>query len=98
MKNFFQKKMKKNSKKNSQVKVMKKASRKMNPKCKKRGLKWVRGTKIEKDESLFRPLLCHKEMCRAKERIPDKRIYKDRTLEFGIVVDKYLFHEMKVEL
>ena len=89
---------KKNPRKSSQVKVMKKARTTMNPKCKKKALKWVRGTKIEKDESVFRPLLCHKEMCRAKERIPDKRIYKDRTLEFGIVVDKYLFHEMKVEL
>ena len=92
--------MKKNPKKNSQVMVMRKARTKLNPKCKKgwvKGMKWVRGTKIQRDESLFRPLLCHKEMCRAKERIPDKRIYKERTLEFGIVVDKYLFHEMKVE-
>ena len=91
----------KNSKKNSLVKVMKKVSRTRNPKCKKKkrvGMKWVRGTDIEEDESVFRPLLCHKEMCRSKERIPDERIYKERTLEFGIVVDKYLFHQMKVEL
>ena len=100
MKKFFKKKMKKkdSKKKNSLVKVMKKVSRTRNPKCKKKKIKGFRGTDIEEDESIFRPLLCHKEMCRSKERIPDKRIYKERTLEFGIVVDKYLFHEMKVEL
>ena len=33
---------------------------------------------------------------RNKEPIPDQRIYKDRTLEVGIVVDKMLFLKMKV--
>ena len=77
--------------KNSVVKVMRKATTKKNPKC------IPKGSDIFRSAS-FRPLLCHNEMCRAKDPVPEKRIYKDRTLEFGIVIDKYLFHEMKVDL
>ena len=95
LKEFFKKKLKK---KNSPLKVMKKSTTTKNPKCQNIFREGKVGSRIEEDEPLMRPLLCHKEMCRAKDRIPDKRVYKDRTLEFGIVVDKYLFHEMKVEL
>ena len=90
MKEYFERKMKK---KNSPIGAkMKKASTKRNPKCM---------PKIHRSPvpyRPYRPLQCNKNLCRNKEPIPDKRIYKERTLEFGIVVDKYLFHEMKVEL
>lgn len=91
LKKHFKKKLKK---KVSPVYVMKKSTTTLNPKCK-RMFREGKLSNVEEDEPLLRPLLCHNEMCRSKERIPDKRIYKERTLEFGIVVDKYLFDEMK---
>ena len=86
LKEYFKKKI--NKKKSPILSTMEKASTKRNPKC----------IKMYREASPYRPLQCNKKMCRNKEPIPDKRIYKERTLEFGIVVDKYLFHEMKVEL
>ena len=88
LKKYFEKKM--NKKKSPIMSTMEKASTKRNPKC----IKMYR----EASASPYRPLQCNKKMCRNKEPIPDKRIYKERTLEFGIVVDKYLFQEMKVGL
>ena len=86
LKEYFKKKI--NKKKSPILSTMEKASTKRNPKC----------IKMYREASPYRPLQCNKKMCRNKEPIPDKRIYKERTLEFGIVVDKYLFQEMKVEL
>ncbi len=34
--------------------------------------------------------------CRSKKKNPEKRIYKERTIEVGVLVDSYLWHKMKV--
>ena len=39
---------------------------------------------------------CHRKQCRTKDPTPVRRRYKRRTIEFGIVIDKYMFEEMKV--
>lgn len=39
---------------------------------------------------------CHKKQCRSKDPTPAGRRYKRSTIEFGIVIDKYMFEEMKV--
>ena len=78
--------MKKIAKKKKPITVMKKASRKINPKCKTKSHKMFRSAVLRPRGKTFRD----------KEPIPDQRIYKDRTLEVGIVVDKMLFLKMKV--
>ena len=41
---------------------------------------------------------CHKKQCRSKDPTPARRQYRHRTIEFGIVFDKYMFDEMKVKI
>ena len=97
LKNFFKKKIakkkkltkkKKLAKKKKSIAVIRKASTKTNTKCKTKGPKTYRMLVLGPGGGIYRN----------KEPIPDKRIYKERTLEFGIVMDKFLFHEMKVEI
>lgn len=41
---------------------------------------------------------CPKDPCREKQPIPQVKIYKQRTAEFGVYIDKPLYDEMAVSI
>ena len=42
------------------------------------------------------PRNCREPPCRTKDPPPTKRTYKDKTIEFGIIIDRHLYNNMAV--
>ena len=64
-------------------------SRKKNPKCQPKN-KFMRSRQLM--------ILNCPSPCRSKEPIPEKKIYQQRTVEFGIFTDRALYNQMAVSL